>query len=350
MLSLKRGINIGGWLSQYRELTTEHLDSFITRSDIEQIAKWGFDHIRLPVDYPVLEDDNQPGVYSEAGFQRIEACINWCRDCGLKVVFDLHHAPGFSFNNALQQETIHLNTLFTHKDSQERFVSLWKAIASRLQTCADIVVFELLNEVVLPETDPWNKLAELTMQKIRVLSNESTLMVGSNRNNAPAELHALRKFVDRNLIYSFHFYEPLLFTHQKAPWIELTRNYQKTIAYDESFPGLEQFLAENPRLSEPVGHSTSAIMNRELVDRFFEPVRNFRNARPDAQLYCGEWGVIEYVAKQDKLAWVKDAKSIMENLQIGWAYWTYKAMDFGLVDLNGNLREPELLSLLVENE
>ena len=54
----QNGINLGGWLSQYEFLLTQplseetmlsHLDSFITESDIRQIAEWGFNHVRLPI-------------------------------------------------------------------------------------------------------------------------------------------------------------------------------------------------------------------------------------------------------------------------------------------------------------
>ena len=49
-----RGVNLGGWLSQgtYDE---EHLNSFITEKDIEAIAAWGLDHVRIPVDYNIFE-------------------------------------------------------------------------------------------------------------------------------------------------------------------------------------------------------------------------------------------------------------------------------------------------------
>jgi aryl-phospho-beta-D-glucosidase BglC (GH1 family) len=57
MQHFQNGVNLGGWLSQYRRYEHDHFRTFITRRDIEQIAAWGFDHIRLPVDYPVLESD-----------------------------------------------------------------------------------------------------------------------------------------------------------------------------------------------------------------------------------------------------------------------------------------------------
>ena len=49
----KAGVNLGGWISQFRQAKKEHFDSFITEEDIKQIASWGMDHVRLPIDYMV---------------------------------------------------------------------------------------------------------------------------------------------------------------------------------------------------------------------------------------------------------------------------------------------------------
>ena len=51
-----RGINLGGWLSQ-GSLAKEHLDTFITEEDIIKIKSMGIDHIRIPVDFELIEDD-----------------------------------------------------------------------------------------------------------------------------------------------------------------------------------------------------------------------------------------------------------------------------------------------------
>jgi aryl-phospho-beta-D-glucosidase BglC (GH1 family) len=48
--SLKIGINLGGWISQYKYFDPRHFDTFITKEDIRRISDWGFDHIRLPID------------------------------------------------------------------------------------------------------------------------------------------------------------------------------------------------------------------------------------------------------------------------------------------------------------
>ena len=53
-MKLDRGINLGGYLSQCCH-EESHYDSFIGEADIKQIADWEFDHVRLAIDYEVLE-------------------------------------------------------------------------------------------------------------------------------------------------------------------------------------------------------------------------------------------------------------------------------------------------------
>ena len=44
-----KGINLGGWLSQCgKKYNEEHYNTFITKKDIDLIASWGMDHVRLP--------------------------------------------------------------------------------------------------------------------------------------------------------------------------------------------------------------------------------------------------------------------------------------------------------------
>ena len=62
-ISLKIGINLGGWISQYPAYDHRYFKTFITANDIKRIAGWGMDHVRLPVDYPLLEDDARPGAH-----------------------------------------------------------------------------------------------------------------------------------------------------------------------------------------------------------------------------------------------------------------------------------------------
>ena len=92
------GVNLGGWLSQYSRYDHEHFQSFIIRADLQRIANWGMDHVRLPVDYPVLIEDDLVTL-KDSGFRYIDQCLDWCAGAGLGVVLDLHRSPGYSFND-----------------------------------------------------------------------------------------------------------------------------------------------------------------------------------------------------------------------------------------------------------
>jgi len=80
----QKGVNLGGWLSQFDTYSNEHFDTFTVEDDIRKIAGYGFDHVRVPVDYIVLEDED--GNPKEEGFQYLENCRQWCCKYGLNMM------------------------------------------------------------------------------------------------------------------------------------------------------------------------------------------------------------------------------------------------------------------------
>ena len=96
-----RGVNLGGWFSQC-DYSESRMDHFITEKDFGIIAEWGLDHVRIPVDYNVLEKDG--GTWKPDGFRRIENALKCAEKNGLKVVLDLHKTAGFSFDTCEKEE------------------------------------------------------------------------------------------------------------------------------------------------------------------------------------------------------------------------------------------------------
>ena len=143
------GVNLGGWLSQC-DHTRERYDTFIKEEDIETIRKWGLDHVRVPVDYNLFEDEQ--GNYKEEGFGYIQKAVDWCGKYGLNMVLDIHKTCGFSFDKGEAEIGF-----FDSKDYQERFYRMWEELAKRFGRYSDRVAFELLNEVTAQEySDSWN--------------------------------------------------------------------------------------------------------------------------------------------------------------------------------------------------
>lgn len=294
----KKGVNLGGWLSQC-DHTKERYDTFIRKEDIERIASWGADHVRLPIDYNLVEDEN--GNVIEKGYEYIDNAIKWCGEEGLNLVLDLHKTAGFSFDKGENE-----SGLFDSEDLQERFYKLWEKLAERYASYSDRVAYELLNEVTDKSySDAWNKMIPVCIERIRAKAPKTTIIVGGYWNNSPDALPDLVKPNDDNVVLSFHCYDPLNFTHQGAYWVD---------GMDTSF-----------RMS---------FDEKKITPEYFEG--RFKAAldtaeKYNAALYCGEYGVIDRASPEDALKWYKAIHAAHEKFDISRCTWSYKEMDFGLV-------------------
>ena len=313
----------------------EHYETFITEKDIEAIASWGLDHVRLPVDYEVIEESENTEAY--AGFKHIDNCIRWCADHGLNLIIDLHKTPGFSF------DSVSSNSLFEDPALQLRFLKLWKAIASRYASYKDTVAFELLNEIVEKDSSRWNALAHRTIAEIRQCAPDTKIVVGGIQRNSVHTLGLLDQPYDDNIVYTFHFYEPFLFTHQRAEWVEQLPESSM------EYPG---DLAEYRSTSAAIGAFGSGLHGEGVSEMgpayMTSLIRNALDVAAERQvyLYCGEYGVIEHAPSESVVNWYRDIHAIFEQYRIGRAAWTYKSMSFGISDRYDSGITPQIISYL----
>lgn len=336
-MKLERGINLGGYLSQCKH-TKEHYDTFIHEEDIKQISEWGFDHVRLAVDYEIFEKEN--GYIISEGYDRVRRVIEWAKSHNLNIVIDLHKAYGYDFNDAGDQKK---NNLFASWELQERFVNLWIRIVGEYSSY-DNVAFELLNEVVEKENaEAWNALIRKTVKAIRKIAPTSIIIYGGIQWNSVKTLKLLDMPMDENIIFTFHFYEPLLFTHQKAYWVQTMDPYQ-TVTYPET---MDYFVKESAKLGyqgEVVSLAKSQTMGVEFITEMIEEaIKVSENA--GVSLYCGEFGVIDQAPVEDTLRWFTDVDKVFRRYNIGCAVWTYKEMDFGLTGEHYTPIREKLLNL-----
>lgn len=339
-MKLDRGINLGGFLSQC-DHTKEHYETFISKEDIKRIAEWGFDHVRLPIDHEVFE--HKDGTPNERDIIHVTDTINWCKETGLNIILDLHKAYGYDFNDAGDASA---NQLFTNKELQDRFVNLWYNIAKRYGSY-DHVAFELLNEVVEKENaSAWNDLIERTVGKIREITSDTTIIYGGIQWNSVKTLKLLDPPRDENILFTFHFYEPLLFTHQKAYWVK-DMDPEETIHYPESM----DYYKEKSKVLGYQGEVVRGAKSQEMGKVFIEEmVKEAIDAADKAGvgLYCGEFGVIDRAPVEDTLRWFKDVDDVFKQNDIGFAVWSYKEMDFGFIDEHYDEIRDSLLSIWMQ--
>ena len=297
-LGFYRGVNVGGWFSQC-DYSKERLDHFIEEKDFDVMAGWGLDHVRIPMDYNVLEEAD--GALSREGFDRISRAVGWCQARGLKVVLDLHKTAGYSFD-----ADEHEGGFFHSEAYQERFYRLWEGLAERFND-PDRIAFELLNEVTDPSViGEWNRIAAECIRRIRRIAPRSLILVGSYWNNSPLAVKDLDQPADDRVIYNFHCYDPLNFTHQGATWVPQL-DISKRVSFEE------------------------AEITPALFEELFESAIRTAEER-GAALYCGEYGVIEEATPEDTVKWYRTIHEVFERHQIARSAWSYREMNFGLSD------------------
>lgn len=350
-----RGVNFGGWFSQVDAIEQkdpatfpgllEHLRTFLGADDFRQVASWGFDHVRLPVDWQNLfrESDLAP---REDVLSLLDRAVEAALGSGLRVILDLHRCPGHDFEAGMTTE----QTFFSDPAMRQGCLKVWAVLAERYGHRPGVLL-ELLNEPVAPSADIWNEVKDQLAREIRRFAPKATLVVGANRWNNAAEFAHLTPVDDDNILYSVHFYNPIVFTHQKAPWIK-----QEIFQEARSYPGTYEIPEVASEL--PVDRG---IWNRDRIAEMLEPVFKFRD-KYGLAVACNEFGV--YMGGPDRgsrMNWMRDILGLFGEHGIGWSYWNYKNLDFGIISRGERLFEDapqyanperidrELLALLQAN-
>ncbi|MBO5266002.1 MAG: glycoside hydrolase family 5 protein [Ruminiclostridium sp.] len=309
-----KGVNFGGWLSQC-DYSEERLNNFIKDRDFSIVKSWGADHIRIPVDYNIFE--NNDGTYKEDGFKRVENAVKLCIENGLNLVLDLHKTAGFSFDYYGEDES----GFFESESLQERFYRLWEELAKRFGGLSKNVAFELLNEVTDKEfIDEWNRISNECIRRIRKYAPDTLILVGSYWNNSAEAVKDLSAPYDDKIVYNMHCYDPLEFTHQGAYWTNQI-DPDKRIGFDD------------------------AGITPETFEKLFSSAID-KAKENNVSLYCGEYGVIDKAEPEDVVKWFRCINSVFEKHGISRCAWSYRDMDFGLSDTRLDSIREELIKYL----
>ena len=181
--------------------------NYVNKKDIEQIAAWGFNSLRLPFNYRLLSPKDQPGVYLETGFAVIDTLIEWCRASNIRLILDMHCAPGGqNAGNISDSDGIEAR-LWTESANQDRTVDLWREIAHRYAREDVIVGYDLLNEPVLPSGYDGRDLRALYIRITSAIRQvDTTHIVFVEGNWYATDFSYLTPQWDTKLSYSFHDY------------------------------------------------------------------------------------------------------------------------------------------------
>lgn len=315
---LATGANVCRWFrAPLRELP-EHFGQYLSDDEAAVMARTGIRHVRLCVAPKVIMDAATGAVREDRALQ-LEAAIRRFHRAGLLVMLDIHN----------EDRASELDPAW-----QEAFVRFWGALAGRLAKFdPDLTMLEIINEPVFDKREEeWNTLNARLAAVIRQSAPQHTIVSSGPNWGGIDGLKKLTLLPDRNMVYSFHCYEPFPFTHQGATWAGEAVKPLRGVPYPSSpeavaplLPALEAH-PESRSLLEQYGRDQ---WNRErLAARFRQGIE--WGARNKVPLYCGEFGVFPARAKPEHRAnWFRDFGAVLAANKIGWAVWGWDE-GFGL--------------------
>ena len=334
---LHRGINISHWLSQSGDRGEKRATKF-TREDVKFLAECGYDHLRIPIDEEQMFDE-QLNPEQEA-FTLLHNAIGWCKEFDLKVIVDLHILRSHHFNAESKP-------LFTESAAQEQFYDCWRKISAELKKYPrSLVAYELMNEPVADDAEQWNTIVNNCLEVVRKLEPKRTIIIGSNRWQAYDQVKNLRvPEKDKNIIISFHFYNPFPLTHYRASWTEQKENPLK-VYYPGYIVKKEDVEKLTPELQKRWGWLARSYNDINTLEKQILQALDAATAM-GRKLYLGEFGCLRGAGEENRLRWFRDVVSLCEKYGIAYASWDYKGA-FGIIDKGQT--QVEMLNILTGKE
>jgi endoglucanase len=341
---IQRGTNVSHWLSQSEE-RGEARRMHIQEDDFARLDSLGFDFIRLPIDEVQFWDEQ--GTQEPEAWELMSCAVDWALKHHLRVIVDLHIIRSHYFN-AVNEGGAAANTLFTSEEAQQQLIDMWYQLSDCLcHYSCDSVAYEFMNEPVADDHEQWNQLIAKVHKALREREPQRTLVIGSNMWQSYATIKDLKvPEGDKNIVLSFHYYNPMILTHYGAWWTPIGK-YKGKVNYPGILVSQEDFNAAPDSLKPELEQYTKEEWNIDKIRQDFADAIAAAK-KYDLQLFCGEWGVYEPVDRELAYKWTRDMLTVFKENNIAWTTWCYDA-DFGFWDQQKHaFKDKPLVDLLME--
>lgn len=253
----------------------------ITKRDIDSLAAWGFNSIRLPMHYNLytpaieLEKDGQI-TWLEEGFKMTDDLLHWCAANKIYLILDLHATPGGQGKDAaISDYDDSKPSLWESAANQDKMVALWEKLAQRYKDSPWIGGYDIINE------PNWN-------------------FTGTNQNGCDEASNAPLRALQARLTNAIRAID-------KNHLIIIEGN-----CWGNNYNGIFPLWDENMALSFHKYWNTNDTAS-------IQAMLNYRT-QYNVPIWLGESG-------ENSNVWFQEAISLMEANNIGWAFWPMKKIE-----------------------
>ena len=304
-----RGVNFSGWFETHSAQGISF--TRYTEEDFANLKSLGADVIRLPIRMHSMTSGAPSYTVDPLLFKFLDAAVDWAEKYELYIIIDNH-----SFDPVKK----------TDNDIDKILIPIWEQVARRYRDRGDYVLYEILNEPHGITDSRWGEIQGKVIDAIRRVDQKHAIIVGGTDYNSLAKLFSIPQYNDQNLIYTFHFYDPYLFTHQGASW---------------GGPPVLTTLAGVPF---PADSKHMPKISKELKGTWVESSLNYsyrNDAAPsklystldravafsrerDVPVFCGEFGVYMIQSPEaDRVAWYEVVSGALDRRNISRTSWDY---------------------------
>ncbi|MFH1368432.1 MAG: cellulase family glycosylhydrolase [Elusimicrobiota bacterium] len=229
-----------------------------SETDFRRLREMRMNVVRFCMDYQLFEDDGKPYAYRQSAWDWLDKNVAWAKKNGIYLILSMTIPQG-GYQSAGEGMA-----LWDVPENQKRLKALWKAIAERYKNEPVIAGLELVNEPYVSKSiDQWKTLAGELVSTIRTADKNHLIIVEQLMmvKGGDWRMWFTNKFFlvnDPGILYTFHFYHPLEYTHQLCSWAGTGGKEggkypdpDRIIAPDRDIAGIQYgIVSENPAVPE----------------------------------------------------------------------------------------------------
>jgi len=313
-----KGVNLTGWFAASNARSIAFTK--FTKQDFQDIKSMGCDVVRLPIELHSMTSGSPDYTVDPIFYNYLDQVIDWTEELQMNLIIDNHTIPD------AKSKTVEIPLM-----------KIWPQMARHYKDRTTSVFYEILNEPNTLLAADWAKIQQNVVDTIRTIDTKHTIIVTGADWGGIAGLTALKKLSDTNLIYSFHFYDPFLFTHQGASWaspsmadlagVPFPYDAARIPACPASLKGtwIESSLKNSYKTD-----GTAAKLKSTLDVAIRYATTN------NVKIYCGELGVYNLNSPElDRIEWYKTVPTYLTEKSVPWTMWDYQG-GFGIFNKGSN--------------
>ncbi len=314
-----RGVNLTGWFQTPSARQIQFTK--YTKKDFQNIKSLGCDVIRLPISLHDMANGSPAYILDPLFLNFLDKAVDWAEELQLHLILDNH-----TFDPIAPTDPAIGSIL----------VKVWKQMAHHFKDRSNYIYYEILNEPHGITDAVWSPIQQSAIEAIRTEDTKHFIVVGPADYNSYNNLKNLPTYADTKLIYTFHFYDPFIFTHQGASWVEPSMVPLAGVPFPynaSTFPAVPSSLKGSWVEGAMNDYKNIGTVNK--IKEWINLVVDFKNQR-NVPVFCGELGVlINNSNNTDRAAWYKAVHSYLNEKAIPWTAWDYQG-GFGLFKKGSN--------------